>query len=102
MGTMTLAAGRAGDDIQCRFGPHDNHHPILRVIMLVVFLTVVGGLIWSLIALSRAKKQAASSGNSAPTAAGTTTGSALQILDDRLARGEIEPADYEERKRLLV
>lgn len=102
MGTMTLAAGRAVDDVQGRFGPHDNHHPILRVIMLVVFLAVVGGLIWSLIALSRAKKQAASSGSSVTTAASSTAPSALQILDERLARGEIEPADYEERKRLLV
>jgi uncharacterized membrane protein len=100
---MTLAAGLAVDDVQGRFGQHDSHHPILRVIMLVVFLAVVGGLIWSLIALSRAKKQAAAAGTSpATTAAGTTTESALQILDERLARGEIEPADYEARKRLLL
>ena len=105
MGTMTLAAGFAGENMQGRFGDGGAHHPIMRVIMVVLFLALVAGLIWSLVALSRAKKRA----NAAPAmpvtaAAGNTTAtaSALQILDERLARGEIEPADYEARKRLLV
>jgi|GEM_PF-710516 len=113
MGTMTLAAGFAGDNMQGRFGDGGAHHPVMRAIVIVVFLAVVAGLIWSLVALSRAKKRAAAATASAtatnPAAApagyqSSTSGapSALQILDERLARGEIEPSDYEARKRLLV
>lgn len=31
-----------------------------------------------------------------------TDDSALRILDERLARGEIGPEEYEERRRLLI
>jgi uncharacterized membrane protein len=100
MGTMTLAAGFAGENMQGRFGDGGAHHPVMRAIMFVVFLAVVAGLIWSLVTLSRAKKRAAASaGHQSGTSAAP---SALQILDERLARGEIEPSDYEARKRLLV
>ena len=117
MGTMTLAAGFAGENMPGRFGDGGAHHPVMRAIMFVVFLAVVAGLIWSLVALSRAKKRdaAAAATSSAtatnPAAAAAPAGyqsstsaapSALQILDERLARGEIEPSDYEARKRLLV
>ena len=115
MGTMMLAAGFAGDNMHGRFGDGGAHHPVLRAIMFVVFLAVVAGLIWSLVALSRAKKRAAAATASAATTtsaaaaapAGHQSGtsaapSALQILDERLARGEIEPSDYEARKRLLI
>ncbi len=105
MGTMTLAADFAGENMQGRFGDGSAHHPVMRAIMVVVFLAVVAGLIWSLVALSRAKKRAnAATATPVTAAAGNTTAtaSALQILDERLARGEIEPADYEARKRLLV
>jgi uncharacterized membrane protein len=115
MGTMVLAAGLAGDNMQGRFGDGGAHHPVMRAIVFVVFLAVVAGLIWSLVALSRAKKRAAAATASAtatnPAAAAAPAGyqsstsaapSALQILDERLARGEIEPSDYEARKRLLV
>jgi uncharacterized membrane protein len=117
MGTMVLAAGLAGDNMQGRFGDGDAHHPVMRAIVFVVFLAVVAGLIWSLVALSRAKKRAAAAAaTSSATATNTAAAaapagyqsstsaapSALQILDERLARGEIEPSDYEARKRLLV
>ena len=102
MGTITLAAGLAVDDVQGRFGPDGNHHPIMRAVMFVIFLAVVGGLIWSLIALSRAKKRAAAAGTAPAATATAASTSALQILDERLARGEIDPADYEARRRLLV
>ena len=100
MGTMMLAAGFVGDNMPGRFDDGSVHHPMMRAIMFVVFLAVVGGLIWSLVALSRAKKHSAAT--TAAGAAAPTAASALQILDERLARGEIEPADYEARKRLLV
>jgi len=106
MGTMTLAAGFAGENMQGRFGDGGAHHPIMRVIMVVVFLALVAGLIWSLVALSRAKKRAAVTAAPVTTTSAATSvatsASALQILDERLARGEIEPSDYEARKRLLV
>ena len=117
MGTMMLAAGFAGENMPGRFGNGGAHHPVMRAIMFVVFLAVVAGLIWSLVALSRAKKRAAAAAATAsatatnPAAAAASAGyqsstsaspSALQILDERLARGEIEPSDYEARKRLLV
>ena len=118
MGTMMLAAGFAGENMPGRFGNGGAHHPVMRAIMFVVFLAVVAGLIWSLVALSRAKKRDAAAAAIAATASATATNpaaasagyqsstsaapSALQILDERLARGEIEPSDYEARKRLLV
>ncbi len=109
MGTMMLAAGFTGDNMPGRWDDGGGaDHPVMRVIMVVVFLALVAGLIWSLVALSRAKKQAgAAAGSTAGASAGATgyptaAPSALQILDERLARGEIEPADYESRKRLLM
>ena len=98
MGSMILAAGFAGDTMPGRFNDGGGHHPFMVAMMILVCVAVVGALIWALVSLSRAKKQSHATSAVAPT----TTASALQILDERLARGEIEPADYEARKRLLA
>ena len=59
-------------------------------ISTLLLLTVIGLLVW---AVSRIGRLDAKPQNERP--------SALELLDERLARGEIEPDDYNQRRRLL-
>ena len=56
--------------------------------MLAFWLLVVVLIVWTV------------RSTAAPRQSGE--GEALRILDERLARGEIDPGEYEERRRLLV
>jgi len=56
--------------------------------MLAFWLLVVGLILWTV--------------RSTATDKGSGEGAALRILDERLARGEIDPGEYEERRQLLV
>ena len=60
--------------------------------MIVLGVVLIGAIVWAIVAMTRAGR-----GPAAPPAGS----SARQILDERFARGEIEAAEYEERKRLL-
>ena len=59
-------------------------------ISTLLLLTVIGLLVW---AVSRIGRLDAKQQNERP--------SALELLDERLARGEIDPDDYNQRRRLL-
>lgn len=56
--------------------------------MLAFWLLVVVLIVWTV------------RSTAAPRQSGE--GEALRILDERLARGEIDPGEYEERRQLLV
>ncbi|MFZ1669335.1 MAG: SHOCT domain-containing protein [Candidatus Nanopelagicales bacterium] len=60
--------------------------------MLIVLLISLGFGVWALITLTRSDK---------PTAT-TTTESARQILDRRLASGEIDQEQYQQLRRTLA
>ncbi len=67
---------------------------VMVVIMIVVTLAVVGGIIWAIVFASRSAHH--------PGAPAASTGpSARDLLDQRYARGEIETADYNERRSAL-
>ena len=83
---------RFGDRANDANGPH-----LLGMLLMAVFIgLIVGAVVWAAMAYSRSKKVTASEGSA------TSSSSAIEILDQRLARGEIEPADYEARKKLLA
>lgn len=67
----------------------------MMIIMVVVTVVVVGGIIWAIVFASRSGS-AGSVG--LPPSAGP---SPREILDHRYARGEIETADYEDRRSRL-
>lgn len=66
------------------------------VTMMIVFgVALLGVVVWGIIALARSGRgQSGGSPSQGP--------SARDILDRRYAAGEIDTADYEERKRLLA
>ncbi len=61
--------------------------------MVIVGLAVIAVVVWAIIAITRA--------NRTPPAAPPTGPSPLEVLNLRYARGEIDTADFEERKRQL-
>jgi len=69
------------------------------VLMSLLMLGVVGAVIASVLALKRSSR-----GSPAypPAAVEVESGSALRILDERLARGEIDEPDYTARRNLLI
>jgi len=69
---------------------------IMMIVVAVVFVAVV---VWAVVYASRNGPR--DSGGAGGT--GTPSGpSARDVLDQRYARGEIETADYEERRSKLV
>ena len=73
--------------------------------MLVFFalIAVVGGLLFSLMMRRRAYLHHGSSGISGSSTSGPVKVSgAMQILDERFARGEIDAEDYKTRRGLLT
>jgi putative membrane protein len=78
-----------------RMGGAGNGRPGLMLLCMAIFgVALIGAIVWGAIAVSRSVR------NQAPT---TPSGpNARDILDGRYARGEIDTADYEERKRQLT
>jgi putative membrane protein len=66
----------------------------------VLVLLVVAGLTAGLVHLLRALRRPHAGGTDAPDIPGRSQ-SALQILDERYARGEIDHDDFEQRRRVL-
>ena len=62
------------------------------LLMLLFWVVVIGGIIWLVLALSR--QQRAQSG-------GAGGGSALRILEERLARGEIDTDEFRTRRAAI-
>lgn len=72
-----------------------DHHWWMLVIFIVAFLIIVGLMVWAIVAFSRATKAKAA------VAASANGPNAKELLDQRLAKGDISPEDYEARKKLL-
>jgi putative membrane protein len=67
---------------------------VMVVIMVLVTLAIVGGIIWAIVFASRSPSH--------PGPAAAPTGpSARDMLDQRYARGEIDSAEYAERRSAL-
>lgn len=62
-------------------------------VMLAFWVFVVAGIVWLVLTLAR------SHGSQAPL--GDTRSSALRILEERLARGEIDAEDFKTRRALI-
>lgn len=71
------------------FGDMGGMSPLGWVFMLLFWLLLIGGLIWFFVTLSRNQN----SGRSSP--------SALNVLKERYARGEINREEFEQKKRDL-
>lgn len=67
--------------------------------MVLFGIALIGVIVWAVIATTRHTQHANELAPRAP--APTPTSNARAILDERLARGEIDAAEYEERRRLL-
>ncbi len=74
-------------------------HPGLWIVMIVAFLVVLGLLIWIGVNLSRHKGSPDAAVPRSPT--GALSPDPLRILDERLARGDIDIDEYTLRKELL-
>lgn len=59
----------------------------------LILLVLIALLVW---AIARGGRAVPAPSSAAPRP------DALQVLDERLARGEIEPDDYNQRRRLLI
>lgn len=99
MASLAAILGQVGP----RAGSHmnwDNGRPVGRIIFMVILgLVFIGLFVGVVIALRRTSKSHPQT--AAPVVGAATSSTARDLLDQRFARGEIEPADYEERKRLL-
>lgn len=62
-------------------------------ISTLILLILIGLLVWAVVQVGRLETQRLPQQPDRP--------SALQVLDERFARGDIEPDDYSQRRRLL-
>jgi putative membrane protein len=93
--TITLAqmSGQFGDHMDSNNGTSW----IGMTVMIVLGVLIIGVIVWAIVYATRTSGQPHSTAgvvNSAPTA--------REVLDHRYARGEIETADYEDRKSRLI
>lgn len=104
---MNLFSGRGMMDFdrfggrfdQMRFG-----HPGLWVVCFLITALVITAIVFLIIALVRHSKKSNASNDLKPPVAQVSpyAGQALQILDERLARGEIDTEEYRRRKDELL
>ena len=65
-------------------------------LMGIFWIVVLGAIIWAVVAAARG------TGQSGGSDSGSHSESSLEILKRRYARGEINKAEYEEKKKDLV
>jgi putative membrane protein len=86
------------------WGRHGGFH-WLGLVWMIVLIVVAGGLVWFGVTLLRRTRQleaaAPAGASTVPEAAAAARPSAREILDERLARGEIEIDDYHQRLAAL-
>ncbi|HTT59035.1 MAG TPA: SHOCT domain-containing protein [Acidimicrobiales bacterium] len=82
-----------------QFGPRGPLGAFLGLVAFLVVIAAVALLITLVVRRSRFAHRFAHGSGPRPRA--TSTSEALAILDERFARGEIDPADYRERRDLL-
>jgi putative membrane protein len=92
--TTLVQAGRYGNEVQRHRGGR-----FLVAIMILLLIALIGVAIWSLVVRTRHAKLATAAGQ--PGSPTVSASNARSILDERFARGEIDGAEYEERRRLL-
>lgn len=71
------------------FGGMGGMGPMGGLIMLLFWVLIIGGIVWLIVALTRNRGVERSSS------------SALDLLKERYARGEINQEEYEQKKRDL-
>jgi len=100
MAVVGAVLAQMGPGYRDHMDGNDGTHWWMVGMMIVLGVVLIGAIVWAIVAMTRAGR-----GPAAPTAPVTAAppvgSSARQILDERFARGEIEAAEYEERKRLL-
>lgn len=98
-----LAAGQPavaqgiGDDAQLRvylWNGHLGYALLAGLIMLLLFAVVVGLMAWVVCRIMNGRPDGAETG-------GKLRLSPRQILDERFARGDIDQAEFEDRKKSL-
>jgi len=72
----------------------------LGALLLLVGVAAIVAIVWAIVATSRANRGAVPP-PSATTASPAVGSPARAILDERFARGEIDAAEYTQRKQLL-
>jgi len=92
--TTTLAqmSGRYGDHMDFNNGTFW----IGMTIMMVFGVLIIGVIVWAVVYATRS-----AGGTPSNTGVKSSGPTAREVLDNRYARGEIETADYEERKSKL-
>ena len=98
MVTATATLAQMGGGYNNRMDWNDGSSWVMVVVMMVIAVAVLGGIIWAIIFASRSANRA---GPGAVAAASPVGPSARDLLDQRYARGEIDTADYEERRAKL-
>jgi putative membrane protein len=63
------------------------------ILMLAFWVFVIAGIVWLILTLSRSQ--------GSQSQLGDTKSSALRILEERLARGEIDAEDFKTRRALI-
>jgi putative membrane protein len=69
---------------------------VMLGLMAVAVLAVAGGIVWAIVGTTWSSRHTRTLEGS-----GMATPSARQLLDQRYARGEIDTADYDERRSRL-
>ena len=100
MAVVGVLLAQMGPGYRDHMDGNDGTHWWMVGLMILIGVVLIGFIIWAIIATTQAGRVQA-----APPASGTAAppvgSSARVILDERFARGEIDAAEYEERKRLL-
>jgi len=87
-------------------GPDGMHHFFngpggpMMALLLLAFVVVVGALLFAFVMRRRMQSHQGGSGTFLDRP--TRGSSAVQLLDERLARGEVDPEDYRVRRELLT
>jgi len=76
-------------------------HWLMAVVVFVMLVLVIGLVVWLVRSASTHRAHAAHAGPAPGAATTAATETPLQILDRRLAEGDITPEDYQARSALL-
>ena len=77
---------------------HGGHHWGVLIVLIVAAVVLAGALTWIIVTL---RHQRAVPGHAGAGPEGIPTTSALSILDERFARGEIDAEEYQSRRARL-
>ena len=88
---------RDGDRVRWDDGTHWGG----LIVMIVLALLVVGVIVWAVMYSSRRSSAPPAPGGAWPAGQTPPGPSARDVLDQRYARGEIDTAEYEERRSKL-